>query len=87
MAARAAASRVALPFQPGETGVKEIEKYLISNKEAAIMLGLAASTVVRLGNDGAFPVVRIGSRVLYKVDDLQAYADKLAADDVAHNKR
>ncbi len=47
------------------------------------MLGLSPITVMRLGNDGAFPVVRIGSRVLYRVDDLKAYIAQKVAEDVA----
>ncbi len=60
-----------------------VEKLLVDKTEAGAMLGLSPITVMRLGNDGAFPVVRIGSRVLYRVDDLKAYIAQKVAEDVA----
>lgn len=54
-----------------------MEPLLISEAEAAQMLGLGASKFREVVDSGAINRIRLGRRVLYSVEKLQAYVAAL----------
>ncbi len=58
------------------------QPFLVSETEAARLLGLGRLKVWELGNHGergdlaGIPRVRVGRRVLYDVNDLRAFIDR-----------
>lgn len=52
------------------------EPLLVSEREAARLLGISARTMWSIGNRGEIPRVRIAARVLYDSRDLRAYIDR-----------
>ena len=52
-------------------------RMLLRSKEAAEILAISPRSLWTLHNTGNIPSVRIGSRVYYRPDDLQAWLDLL----------
>ncbi len=49
---------------------------LVSEKEAARLLGISTRTLFSLRASSQIPFLRIGNRVRYDVKDLQGYVDR-----------
>lgn len=60
------------------------EALLISRAEAAAMMGFAEITYRKREGDGTFPpTMKVGTKVMVRVRDVQHYIDTLGAETVA----
>ncbi len=60
----------------GTNGPQNDTRLLISETEAAEMVGLSPRKVWQLAKDGVLPTVRIDRRKLYVVDGLRRWVDQ-----------
>jgi len=58
-----------------------VDRLLIDAASAAVILGIGTRTLWSLTARNAIPVVRIGTRVLYRPDHLSAWLDAGAPDE------
>jgi excisionase family DNA binding protein len=57
---------------------KEVKvKILLNKEEASAALSISVGTLDRLVREGKIRPVRLGTRVLFKVTDLEAFVDNL----------
>lgn len=66
---RGAVSAAIQKLQPGQPGSS---KDWLTNEEAIDYLGLSRPTLQRYRNDGKLPYSRVGSRVYYRREDVEA---------------
>jgi excisionase family DNA binding protein len=59
------------------TGKPTAPALLVDAREAARLLGISTRTLWTLTDRGELPAVRIGSRVLYRVEALRQYAERM----------
>ena len=52
-----------------------MERILFNSKETATLLGISERFVRKLDADGFLRASRIGTRKLYHIEDIRAYAD------------
>lgn len=57
------------------------DRLTLREDEAAALLGLSRPTLHRLRRNGRLPFVRVGSRVLYRMRDLERFLDRNAQND------
>lgn len=63
-----------------------LEKILLSTREAAYALGISQRQLFRLSApNGPLPTVRVGRRVLYRKEDLEAFAKSAARQSTAED--
>ena len=55
-----------------------MEKRTINVNELAKLLGISIPTAYRLANDPTFPSIKIGTRVLIPIDELEEWIKKQA---------
>lgn len=53
-----------------------MKERLFTVREAAVALSVSSQTLARLVRAGELPVVRIGSRVLFRPADLEDFVDR-----------
>ncbi len=56
--------------------VKQLAPLLLDANEAGKFVGLAGRTIRKLADDGVLQKVRLGSRVLFDVEDLKRYVEE-----------
>jgi excisionase family DNA binding protein len=54
----------------------QVERFLLTPREAAESMGICERTLYGLTKRGDLPVVRIGRAVRYSVDDIRAWIKK-----------